>query len=201
MRILSIVCHPQPASYNHTLVAAVRRTLERLGHQVMAHDLYSESFDPVLSGAELARRFTFDEQVQRYWTELTAAGGLLLVHPDWWGQPPALLKGWVDRVLRPGVAYEFEGEEFSPKRRIPLLGGKKALVFSTTDAPQGEEPDTLRTLWIERVFRFCGIQEAACHILYGMRGSSPAQRQDFLEFATRTAAAWFPAESSPSGPL
>ncbi len=192
MDIITLVCHPQPVSFNHALAAAIGKALTRRGHRVLAHDLYLEDFDPVLSVDELARRFTFDEQVQRYWTELAEAAGLIIVHPDWWGQPPALLKGWVDRVLSPGVAYAFEGEEFSPKSRVPLLQGKKALVFSTTDAREGEETDTLRTLWVERVFRFCGIQKAACHLLYGVRDSQLPERHEFLEFAVLTAVDWFP---------
>ncbi len=194
MDIITLVCHPLPVSFNHALADAIGKALTRRGHRVLAHDLYLESFDPVLSVDELARRFTFDEQVQRYWTELAEAAGLIIVHPDWWGQPPALLKGWVDRVLSPGVAYAFEGEEFMPKRRVPLLQGKKALVFSTTDAKEGEGTDTLPILWVERIFRFCGIQQAACHLLYGTRDSQLPERHEFLEFAVLTAVAWFPAD-------
>jgi len=50
--------------------------------------------------------------------KFSEASGIVIVHPNWWGQPPAILKGWVDRVLRPGVAYEFtEGDQgkVSPK--------------------------------------------------------------------------------------
>jgi putative NADPH-quinone reductase len=194
MDILTLVCHPQPASYSHALAAVVGKALQRKGHRVLAHDLYLESFDPVLSEEELTRRFTFDEQVQHYWAELAEAAGLIIVHPDWWGQPPALLKGWVDRVLSPGVAYAFEGEEFAPKRRVPLFEGKKALVFSTTDAREGEEQNTLPIIWVERIFRFCGIQEAACHLLYGLHDSPLPERHEFLEFAVQTAVDWFPAD-------
>ena len=88
----------------------------------------------MLTGPEYRRGVSFDEQVVRHTKELDACGGLVFVHPEWWGQPPALLKGWVDRVLRPGVAYEPADEELPEREPAPLLGDKAALVLATRDA-------------------------------------------------------------------
>ena len=63
------------------------------------------------------------------------ADGLIVVHPNWWSQPPAILKGWMDRVLRQGVAYEF-GEGGAV---IGLLEGKTALVLTTSNTPREPE--------------------------------------------------------------
>ena len=72
-------------------------------------------------------------EVQRHCDEISRADGIIIVHPNWWGQPPAILKGWVDRLLRPGVAYEFlEGDK---GEGIPrgLLRANCAVVFNTSN--------------------------------------------------------------------
>jgi NAD(P)H dehydrogenase (quinone) len=49
--------------------------------------------------------------------EIAKADGIIIIHSDWWGRPPAILKGWIDRVIRPGIAYRFlEGDK---KEGIP----------------------------------------------------------------------------------
>ncbi len=197
-----ILCHPRPGSFNHAVAERVLQALKSLGHAALFHDLYKEGFDPVLPAAELRRGTSFDETVLRHTGEIEAAEALVIVHPDWWSQPPALLKGWIDRVLRPGVAYEFEGPEFMKKDRKALLAGKKALVFCTTDRGQEEGPQDsgrlaggpslLEELWLEGVFRYCGIEEAACHILYDLRNLDRRRRLEWLVLVERTLTEWFP---------
>src|SRR5208337_1188435 len=126
MKILELLCNPRPASFNRALADRARESLAAAGHEVLFHDLYAENFDPVLDSAELARGFSLDPLVQSHCRQLAEADGLLIVHPDWWGQPPALLKGWIDRVLRQGIAYDLDGAEFSEKAWTPLLAGKEA---------------------------------------------------------------------------
>jgi putative NADPH-quinone reductase len=168
MKVMIILAHPLAGSFNHAVAERARRVLAGRGHQALFHDLYAEGFDPVLTAQEIRRGVSFDEQVLRYTAELDESGGLVLIHPDWWSQPPALLKGWVDRVFRPGVAYEFTGEEFLLKRKVPLFAGKKGMIFATTHARPGSGPPMLEEFWLRHVFRYCGIEEAACHILYDM---------------------------------
>jgi NAD(P)H dehydrogenase (quinone) len=140
MRILEILCHPRPGSFNHTLAANARDALRAMGHEVFFHDLHEEGFDPVLDSSELSRLYSLDDLVQEHSRQLSQADGLVIFHPDWWSQPPAMLKGWVDRVFRQGVAYELEGEDGSEKKWKGLLAGKKGLVFCTSDAGKGRSP-------------------------------------------------------------
>ncbi len=191
MRILEILCHPRPGSFNHTLAGRARDTLRCLGHEVLFHDLHAEGFDPVLDSSELSRLYSLDELVQQYSRELSESDGLLIFHPDWWSQPPAMLKGWVDRVFRQGVAYELEGEE-GEKRWKPLLSGKKGLVFCTSDAEEGERPGTLETLWEDAILGRCGMQ-AECYVVREMRGPVQARRRDWMSFIASTLERTFPA--------
>ena len=196
MIIPVILCHPREGSFNHALGAVAQETLSGLGHSVRLHDLYAERFDPVMPPSELARGFSLDEQVQVHLEELSRADGLVIIHPDWWGQPPALLKGWIDRVLRPGFAYEYEGEEFLPKRRIPLLQGKSGLVFCTTDSSP-QESRSLVNLWTERILGYCGMR-AECCVFADMRASDTSDRRRGLLLAREKLAASFPARAGKS---
>jgi NAD(P)H dehydrogenase (quinone) len=189
--VLEVLCHPRPGSLNHAIADRAQRDLERRGHLVRFHDLYAERFDPVLSEEELARKFSLDDQVQLHTRELVEAGGLLLIHPDWWGQPPAMLKGWIDRVFRPGIAYEFEGGEFERKTRAPLLKGKRAVVICTSDAFEGEGLWRLEALWNDGVLRYCGMEPSFLAIPEVSR-SSPGARLEWMRKIDQLLAAAFP---------
>ena len=111
MRVLTILAHPHPGSFNHAIAEAAVAALEASGHEIVFHDLYAEGFDPLLSSEEIPKGAQIDEALARHCRDLSEAEGIIVVHPNWWGMPPAILKGWVDRVVRPGVAYEFlEGD-------------------------------------------------------------------------------------------
>ncbi|WP_300715581.1 NAD(P)H-dependent oxidoreductase [uncultured Bilophila sp.] len=107
MLISLIAAHPYKESFNAALAATVAAVLKGNGHTVRFHDLYQEGFDPILPGEELVSDATQDSLVAVHQEEIREAEGIVIVHPNWWGQPPALMKGWVDRVLREGVAYAF----------------------------------------------------------------------------------------------
>jgi NAD(P)H dehydrogenase (quinone) len=190
MKLVEILCNPRPGSYNLALAASATEKMESLGHEVVVHDLYKEGFNPVMEPSELARNYSLDGLVQEHCNDLAAADGLIIFHPEWWGQPPAVLKGWIDRVFRQGVAYDLEGEEFSEKGWKPLLTGKKGLVFITSDA-EAQSARTLEALWVHSVLGRCGMR-ASCHVLREMRRTDPAARRAWLEFVLATIGEWFP---------
>ncbi len=196
--VTMVVCHPRPESFTHAAAGRVRAALLADRHEVRLHDLYVERFDPVLRADEYLRKFSLDDRVQEYYRDLTESDGIVVLHPDWWGMPPALLVGWIDRVFRPGIAYEFEGYEFGPKRKVPLLSGKRALVFCTTDADRsgsGGARHPLVRLWRDTVFGYCGV-EARVKLFYRFRDSTPAERERWLTSAARTAHGLFAVPSA-----
>lgn len=180
MSILLIVSHPNPSSLNHAAADAITTALSEEGHVVHYHDLYQEHFEPVLENEEIARRFSFDEIFTRYVRELRDATGLVLMYPDWWGMPPAILKGWIDRLFRPGLAFDFEGPEFLPKEKVPLLSGKRALVVTTTNETNPLSQEAMYSLWRERVFGYVGINQVSFKTFYNVRESSGRQRKAWL---------------------
>jgi putative NADPH-quinone reductase len=154
MKILVVLAHPNPGSFNHAIAGVAVQALKKSGHDVIFHDLYAEGFQPVLSRREIPKGAPVDGAIQRHCQDLASADGIVVVHPNWWGMPPAILKGWVDRVIRPGVAYEFlEGDSGEGVPR-GLLRARAALVFNTANtAPEREQTafgDPLQTIWENR---------------------------------------------------
>ena len=112
MRALVVHAHPSPDSLSAALFATATTTLRRGGHEVAALDLYAEHFAPAMS-AEERRAYLTDSpicspQVARHAELVRWADALVFVYPTWWAGPPAALKGWLERVLVPGVAFHLD---------------------------------------------------------------------------------------------
>src|SRR4030042_3384097 len=107
MLISVILAHPDSGSFNHAIAQTAVEVIKTNGHSVFFHDLYQEDFDPLLNSEEIAKDSTLPAAIRKHCEEIAMAVGIVIVHPNWWGQPPAILKGWVDRVLRPDIAYKF----------------------------------------------------------------------------------------------
>jgi NAD(P)H dehydrogenase (quinone) len=183
-----LLANPKSDSFCHALAKTAAQACEAQGHQVRLHDLYAEGFDPLLGERELLERVSSDPQLEMHCAEIREADVIVLVHPNWWGQPPAILKGWVDRVLRSGVAYEFlegDGGEGVPRG---LLKAKVAIVLNTSDTPMSREReifgDPLETLWGRCILPYCGVQRMVRHTYGVVVNSAPEQREAWLEHAS-----------------
>jgi putative NADPH-quinone reductase len=183
-----ILAHPDPASFNHALARAACDALANLGREVRFHDLYGEDFDPRLPAAELGRNARLDPALARHCEEAAAAEGFVIVHPNWWGMPPAVLTGWVDRVLRPGVAYAFtsgDGGEGVPQG---LLAARAAVILNTSNTAAERERrvfgDPLERVWKDCIFDLCGVSDVRRRMFETIVTSTPALRQDWLFEAT-----------------
>lgn len=196
MRILVVVAHPNPASFNHALAQTTAAALRAKGHDVQLQDLYADGFDPLMPAAEFAKDAPLPSDIARRCAELSAADGLVIVHPNWWGQPPAILKGWLDRVVRPGVAYEFRIRSDGKPGPVGLLKLQGALVLNTGNTPLEVERavygDPLENLWRTCVFGLCGIARVERLNFTSVIVSTPEQRARWLTEAAASACALFP---------
>jgi NAD(P)H dehydrogenase (quinone) len=196
MNISVILAHPTAGSFNHAIASRAVKALKQNGHSVFFHDLYQERFDPILTDAEIPREAPLPPEIHRHCAEIAEADGIVIVHPNWWGQPPAILKGWVDRVIRPGVAYEFlEGDkgEGIPKG---LLKAQAALVFNTSNTPGERERDVfadpLETLWKNCVFGLCGVGNFHRKMFCVVVTSSADERARWLQEVEDNLCRYFP---------
>jgi len=179
MRYLIILAHPDTKSFNSTIALTIKKYLSKTGNEVILHDLYTENFNPILSVDEIKRKFSFNEKVQRYSLELSEADHIIFVHPDWWGQMPAILKGWIDRVFRQGTAFEYNGPDFEEKEKIALLTGKIATVIITTD--RDSQTMLIENIWKKDILSYCGIDDAGVLIHFKARTSGSKERGLFIE--------------------
>ncbi|MBN2626566.1 MAG: NAD(P)H-dependent oxidoreductase [Spirochaetales bacterium] len=184
MKASVILAHPYPKSLNHAIYGTAADTLRQNGAEVFAHDLYDEGFDPVLSKKELGTDKSGDTMVNRYAEELTVSDYLIFIHPNWWGQPPAILKGYIDRVIRPPYAYDFpaDGDGGLP---IEKLSGKLGLVYNTsnTDADREENyfGDPLEKIWKQCIFGFLGMEMYRRRMFRIVADSSEKERTEWLD--------------------
>lgn len=198
MQIMLILSHPDPSSFNHAIAARAKEALERIGHTVGFHDLHAEGFDPMLPACEIPRDAELPDDIARHCKEAAEADGFIIVHPNWWGMPPANLTGWVDRVMRPGLAYEFvegDGGEGVP---VGLLKADKVMVFNTSNTPGERElavfGDPLERIWKDCIFDLCGVQEFSRRMFRVICTSTPEERAAWLEEVDTAVTEFFPSE-------
>jgi len=196
MKILVILGHPDKKSFNHAITEAVVTTLRDNNHDVILHDLYKEKFPSVLPAQEIPRDAPLPGIISRHCSEISNADGIIIIHPNWWGQPPAILKGWVDRVLRPGVAYTFAEGDSGEGELIGLLKASVVLVFNTSNTPAEREltvyGDPLETLWKNNMFISCGVKSFYRKNFGVIVTSTLKQRQEWLEEAREITKKYFP---------
>jgi len=153
-KVLLVHAHPLPGSFSTALASAVRRGLESGGAEVTTLNLYSMKFDPRLSADERRRYLgptakdpklppypTVSRDVRQHVEALKTHDAVVFVYPTWWFNVPAMLKGWLDRVFLPGVAFKLPHLEpaGSPVRGglVPCLDHiSKMGIVSTYGAPR-----------------------------------------------------------------
>lgn len=136
MRYLLIYCHPDPESFTSAVRDAALQTLENAGHEVRQIDLYEIGFNPVMDRAERAAYNNEGENeapVAWHLEQLFWAEGVIFFYPTWWYGLPAMLKGWLDRVLIPHQTFTM------PTETDPIRGLVKNVrvlgVLTTCGAP------------------------------------------------------------------
>ena len=180
MKALVVVGHPAPRSFNHALADTIRTAWEKAGCDVCFHDLVEEGFDPCLTAEEARGQATTDRLVLRHIAELRSSDLLAVVHPNCWGAPPAIMKGWIDRVFAPNAAYGFAKGIDQGDVPVGLLTTKAALVINTGNTPLDRESavfgDPLERIWRDCILRYCGVQHVM-RSLFGVVATSSAEER------------------------
>lgn len=163
---------------------------------VVFHDLYKEGFNPILAHEEIPKNSRMDTSLQQHCEELSSAGGIVIIHPNWWGQPPAILTGWIDRVFRPGVAYEFLENDSGEGVPRGMLKAKAALVFNTSNTPEERElnvfGDPLERIWKNCIFDLCGVRNFSRRTFSVVVTSTAEQRKAWLQEVRDIVSTLFP---------
>lgn len=154
MKILWVFAHPEPRSLNASLMADGLRHLDVLGHETRVSDLYAMGWNPVLDAADVRPREgrgdrllvgaeqerahaagELSEDIAAEQAKIAWADALVLQFPLWWFGPPAILKGWFDRVLVQGFAFGVrDGQGCTRRYGDGGLAGRRALVVTSVGA-------------------------------------------------------------------
>ena len=184
MRILYLYCHPLPDSFHSGIRAAALNALKTEGHAIDLLDLYAESFPAVLTPDE--RRHYFEcprnqKGLESYVRRLKSAEALVVQFPTWCFGPPAMLKGFFDRILIPGVAYDTS----DPAGAKPSLDNIRKIVGVVTYGQpwtaafwMGDAPRKIVNRFL--VWFTGGTANTAFHALYHVDASSDRQRGAFI---------------------
>ncbi len=196
MRVLVVFCHPSAVSFGATLYGRAREALARAGHEMRCLDLYRLGFDPVLSEAEWTTYLSDTGRnfagVAEHVEAMRWAEALVLIFPNWMYGPPAMLKGWLERVWLPGVAFEV-AEGRRTRARGCLTNIRRFVVVTTSGSPWWwlrliRDPGRsmlargYRVLFHPRC-RVCWLQ------LHDMNHATQAARERFLTRVDRALAA------------
>lgn len=207
MKALIVFCHPEPQSFSATLKDIATRRLSEQGYEVEVTDLYGEGFNPVESPAHYSERvqpnrfYALDEQryafengvlpgeVEREIDRLQKADLIIFQFPLWWHAPPAMLKGWFDRIFVYGGLYSG-----SVRYNHGSLTGKRALCSVTTGAPEstfslhGRSGYMPHLLWpVHRSLYYLGLSVLPPQVFYGVQGGG-IQYQAQAEFESKMSA-------------
>lgn len=198
MQIHVVHAHPEPNSFNGALTAKALKTLSTEGHTVDVLDLYGAGFDPVerrehypaIAADETfsalgAQRHgwktgTLPEDVTREIAALERADLVILQFPLWWHGPPAILKGWFDRVFVSGGVYSSRMRYDSGYFR-----GKRAMISVTSGAPEeafgpgARAGDPEAMLWpVQYSLHYLGFQVLEPFWSFGVQGHGYSYRDD-----------------------
>jgi NAD(P)H dehydrogenase (quinone) len=201
MHVLIVYAHPEPISFNAALKNVAVETILSSGHSAEVSDLYAEKFNPAAGRHDFSTvadpgRFHyqseqllaathngFSEELRREQDRLQRADLLILQFPLWWGAPPAILKGWFDRVLAYGFAYA-DGRRYAKG----LFKGRGALMCVTTGgttarfSAEGEYEEIERVLWPVRrlTLEYMGLDVAEPFVCYATPRVDAATRDLYL---------------------
>lgn len=193
MRVLMVTAHPCADSFVMAVAEAAGRGLAEGGHQVTTLDLYSIGFRPAMSLDELvayrAEAAPPDPMVREHGEMVRAAEALVFVYPTWWSGPPAVLKGWLERVLVPGLAFRFDDRG----KVAPAMQNIRRIVgVSTYGSPWSYVKvthDNGRRMLTRALRLNCGRGTPTTWLgLYSVDTSGPNDRTAFLDRVHHTMA-------------
>lgn len=184
MLTLVIYAHPYSKSFNHAIVESVTDSLKKSDSEYRLIDLYSDGFNPAYSTNELAlfsKGQTTDELVDRYQQLLTQSERVIFVFPVWWNDVPAIIKGFIDKVMKKKFAYNVG--------KTGVVGNlthiKKVTVITTSTSPTWYlkvfSGNAVSKIFMNRTLKQLGMQNRRWINFGGIDNSSVKDRRDFLQ--------------------
>lgn len=182
MKALIVTAHPQRDSFTQALAQRFADGVMASGHETEIADLYEEGFNPVVSLQELEvwQQGNLSPEIRAWQERIRSNDGLVLAYPVWWSTPPAILSGWLQRVLTQGFAFQHVNGRTEGRLKL------RTQILVNVGSRQREDVD-LATLYLEPmlgVLRYCGMEILPAQANWGVyAGADPAVLSTHLETA------------------
>lgn len=176
--ITIVFAHPWHGSFNKAILDTVTNKLNKENRPYKVLDLHKDKFNPVFSEEELAvfnQGKALDPLIISYQETIRQSDEIVFIFPNWWGNMPAILKGFFDKVLLKDFAYNYEGG-FNP-----LLDINRATVITTSEHPNPIFKQMIEDGFIGNTLNPVGIRNAVWLSCEGTSNGSDENRRDFLK--------------------
>ncbi|MBE9886818.1 NAD(P)H-dependent oxidoreductase [Enterococcus durans] len=186
MKTLIIYNHPYEGSYNHAILESVVKGITRAQGKYEVIDLDKENFNPVMTSADLlgfVKHQAVDPIAISYAEKIKEADHLVFIFPIWWEMMPALTKGFIDKVIYPGLTYDYKENGISMVSLLPKL--KATTVITTMNTPKIMYKLTygnaLKKALIKGTFKKSGMKNVNWISLNMVKMSKVEKRQKWLK--------------------
>ena len=186
MRVVIVFNHPYNGSYCNSILKSVERGLSKAGHEIDVIHLDQDQFNPVMTAEDLLafkNKKCVDSQALEYIQRIKAADHLVFIFPIWWELMPALMKGFIDKVIFPGETYDYTSSGY---RMTTLLDNlKSATVITTMNTPtimyKLMYSDAIKKALIKGTLKKSGIKNVNWLSLNMVKSSSSKKREKWLQ--------------------
>lgn len=173
-----IYAHPWSGSFNKAILDTITSKFDKINKAYQVIDLNKEGFNPVTTEEDLAaysQGKALDPLVIKYQEMILKSKEIIFIFPNWWSTMPAILKGFFDKVLLKGFAFNFEGG-FNP-----LLKIDKSAVITTSDKPSPNFSNSIENGFIRDMLNTVGIRNTVWLSCIGTSSGTAENRMDFLQ--------------------
>lgn len=186
--ILLILGHSDGESLSHALAHRYEQCARTAGVSIERIELAKLQFDPILRRGYRGEQ-PLEPDLARAFQAMRSARHVVFFFPTWWAAPPALVKGFIDRVFLPGAAFRHDPQNMLP---VGLLAGRSARVVTTMDAPRFwyslRYGRALHGSFVHATLRFCGFSPVATNVGYGLKSAPPGKIESLFKELERAAA-------------
>lgn len=175
--IAIILAHPWHGSFNNAILDAITAQLDTTGRSYEVVDLHKDNFNPVLTESELslyANGEYSDPLVGKYQDILTRADEVVFIFPIWWSTMPAMLKGWLDKVMLVNFSHNYTNGW------TPLLDIQKTVVVTTSQSPTEKFASAIQGDFINNGLAAVGFQNAQWLNCDNVGFGTDEYRQEFI---------------------
>lgn len=164
-RHVVVLAHPNPSSFNGLVAGAYCDAVRSCGQEGIVRDLYAMGFDPILKNHERPGKpdFALSQDVEAEHDAIRSSDVFVMVYPIWFGMPPAMMKGYIDRVLGAGVT----AQEVQHRTAATLMKGKRLVSITSSGASkawlnQQDQMESLRNVlgrYLLHAFAMAGYED------------------------------------------